>query len=549
MAKFPESAQNGCVYGAIPFPGYTLGVWENGRTRAGTAYAEKKFHFFFPKQEYILTPDVIVAGEGDPGPGPECPGRVVVEEEKKIGGTLYHGPKRYYPKNGWVRIRPVANPGYRFVRWETAQDVTGAVLGMWGTRIPKVVNGLEEEEIAVRMENDTIITAVFEFAPNPGVSRENGSVTLFSESEEDQALLDRAGFHPEDDELSRWLKTEASPGEIFKLTVSNPAELSACGVELSWAWSHEGAHIAGIQPDSSGIAGVAGDVCYVEARNEYVPVDPPIGILRIRVAGGTKVLKTIVVEYGQVRVFELTALKHKKLQNPSPVAQWLEDATNLIFLLDEYPIGATIKDRYEDPTDVNCPIALTLASLGTFLDNDVEMRDAVGTYDIINDEWNQEYWYFTVFEWDLAEAEDILIVDGIMYHPLLGSTGDCSTADPEGWKDPDGHVFLSAAMAQPGTLAHELGHYIAGLPDMYYCDETQGGCGNTPSNCTCRCPQFNRPRGDHHQGPDGCHCGFKFAPFNPRVPNLNNLMSNAAANGAVLAEQKTAFLAAPEKPE
>ena len=545
----PESTQNGCVYGAIPFPGYTLGVWENGRTRAGTAYAEKKFHFFFPKQEYILTPDVIVAGEGDPGPGPECPGRVVVEEEKKIGGTLYHGPKRYYPKNGWVRIRPVANPGYRFVRWETAQDVTGAVLGMWGTRIPKVVNGLEEEEIAVRMENDTIITAVFEFAPNPGVSRENGSVTLFSESEEDQALLDRAGFHPEDDELSRWLKTEASPGEIFKLTVSNPAELSACGVELSWAWSHEGAHIAGIQPDSSGIAGVAGDVCYVEARNEYVPVDPPIGILRIRVAGGTKVLKTIVVEYGQVRVFELTALKHKKLQNPSPVAQWLEDATNLIFLLDEYPIGATIKDRYEDPTDVNCPIALTLASLGTFLDNDVEMRDAVGTYDIINDEWNQEYWYFTVFEWDLAEAEDILIVDGIMYHPLLGSTGDCSTADPEGWKDPDGHVFLSAAMAQPGTLAHELGHYIAGLPDMYYCDETQGGCGNTPSNCTCRCPQFNRPRGDHHQGPDGCHCGFKFAPFNPRVPNLNNLMSNAAANGAVLAEQKTAFLAAPEKPE
>ena len=141
-----------------------------------------------------------------------------------------------------------------------------------------------------------------------------------------------------------------------------------------------------------------------------------------------------MVDYGAVRVFELSALKHENLQNPAPVAQWLEDATNEIFLLDEFPIGGTIRDRYDNATDVNCPIAFTLASLGTFSDNEVEMRDAVGTYGIINDEWNQEYWYFTVFEWDLAEDEDILIVDGITYHPLLGPTRDCSTADQEDGK-------------------------------------------------------------------------------------------------------------------
>jgi hypothetical protein len=36
-------------------------------------------------------------------------------------------PKRYHPKDGWVRLRPVANPGYRFVNWETAALIFKAI--------------------------------------------------------------------------------------------------------------------------------------------------------------------------------------------------------------------------------------------------------------------------------------------------------------------------------------------------------------------------------------------------------------------------------------
>src|SRR5690606_1318531 len=53
-----------------------------------------------PKDEYKLLLETKVA---DPGtPGDDCPGYVVVEDAKTIGSISYHGPKRYYPKGGWV---------------------------------------------------------------------------------------------------------------------------------------------------------------------------------------------------------------------------------------------------------------------------------------------------------------------------------------------------------------------------------------------------------------------------------------------------------------
>jgi len=125
-----------------------------------------------PKDEYKLLLETKVADSDDPDnpdtPGDDCPGYVVVENARTIGTISYHGPKRYYPKDGWVRLRPVANPGYRFVKWETSEDVTGITLeGLWwwSPPPPMAINGLEDERIAVRMQADTTITAVFEWDP------------------------------------------------------------------------------------------------------------------------------------------------------------------------------------------------------------------------------------------------------------------------------------------------------------------------------------------------------------------------------------------------
>ena len=116
-----------------------------------------------PKDEYKLRLETKVA---DPGtPGDDCPGYIVVEDARTIGGISYHGPKRYYPKDGWVRLRPVANPGYRFVEWQTAEDVTGAVLFFGIPFTETGINEIAEERIAVRMDDDITITAVFKWDP------------------------------------------------------------------------------------------------------------------------------------------------------------------------------------------------------------------------------------------------------------------------------------------------------------------------------------------------------------------------------------------------
>jgi len=116
-----------------------------------------------PKDEYKLHLETKVTPTGTPGD--DCPGYVVVEDAKTIGAISYHGPKRYYPKDGWVRLRPVANPGYRFVKWQTAEDVTGAVLFFGIPFMETGINEIAEERIAVRMDDDTTITAVFEWDP------------------------------------------------------------------------------------------------------------------------------------------------------------------------------------------------------------------------------------------------------------------------------------------------------------------------------------------------------------------------------------------------
>jgi len=441
------------------------------------------------------------------------------------------------------------------VKWDAGEEVEGAVLGPLGTRTEEDLRGLQKENVAVCMQGDTEITAVFEFAPNPSVQRDitrSSANIVPCDLEEDHALLAEAGFNPEVHEIARWSKTYASPGEIFKLTIttSELACMADTDIDFSWEWGHEGAHIANIQPDSSFEEGsFPNDICYVETKNEYVAWDPPIGVIKVQLSGGERVLKTIIVDYGIVTRRVLSAIVHERANvSVAILERWLQDATNQILLFDEYPLGGNIKDRYLDAMDDHCPTALILGAFGTFCDNDVEMRDALGEYEVIDDP--DEYSFFAGSDWALAYGKDILVVGGIQYHPLLGQTADCSTADPKGWQSPLGHVYLSAAGARPaGTLAHELGHYIADLRDMYYCDATQGGCGETPSECTCKCQQFNRARGDHHRRPGGCQCGFQFARLNPGAQNPNNLMSNAAANGAVLLEQKNAFLAAPAKPE
>ncbi len=117
-----------------------------------------------PKDEYKLLLETKVADSDDPfdpaTPGYDCPGYVVVES----AAWFYHGPKRYYPKDGWVRLRPVANPGYRFVKWETDKDAIGATPPFWMKPMQTThLNECEKPEVAVLLDKQAIqVTAVFE---------------------------------------------------------------------------------------------------------------------------------------------------------------------------------------------------------------------------------------------------------------------------------------------------------------------------------------------------------------------------------------------------
>jgi hypothetical protein len=393
------------------------------------------------------------------------------------------------------------------------------------------------------MQGDTEITAVFEFAPNPVVSRENGSVTLFSESEGDQALLERAGFHPEEDELSRWLKTEAAPGEIFKLTIttSELACMADTDIDFSWEWGHEGAHIEDIQPDSSLEEGrFPNDMCYVETKNEYVPQNPPIGILRIRVVGGAKVLKTIVVDYGVVRACKLNVTVHDSLPvRESDVRKWFETATNTALLLDELlpPAdpqlrgGGTLKQRLEDARDVNCPAALCLESFSRFSDADVTQGAEQDEFlDIDNSEKDE------AIDGAWANGKHIVIVNRVLYHDGIRYQNPIAFASQGGYaENPVHQIVLSAANETGFILAHEFGHYAGNLDDTYVCGNPghlewlpDPGCGRVGNDrCICRCLLEDLGR-------RACTCGHKFPHFYPSLENPYNLMSNRERSAAVL---------------
>ncbi|MGI6460140.1 MAG: DUF6973 domain-containing protein [Candidatus Hydrogenedentales bacterium] len=134
-------------------------------TQAATAVARVVTR---PKDEYKLLLETKVADPDDPDnpdtPGHDCPGYVVVENARTIGTISYHGPKRYYPKDGWVRLRPVANPGYRFVKWETDKDAIGATPPFWMKPMQTThLNECEKPEVAVLLDKQAIqVTAVFE---------------------------------------------------------------------------------------------------------------------------------------------------------------------------------------------------------------------------------------------------------------------------------------------------------------------------------------------------------------------------------------------------
>mgnify|MGYP007001737457 CR=1 FL=1 len=186
-----------------------------------------------PKDEYKLRLETKVA---DPGtPGDDCPGYVVVEDAKTIGSISYHGPKRYYPKDGWVRLRPVANPGYRFVKWQTAEDVTGAVLFFGIPFMETGINEIAEERIAVRMDDDTTLRAVFE----PHITLQFGLSEGGPYKDVDPPDLRSIHEHPDyelaSDNVPVWIGALTQDTVWFRVP-----QMQNCGDTISWTGAASG---------------------------------------------------------------------------------------------------------------------------------------------------------------------------------------------------------------------------------------------------------------------------------------------------------------------
>ena len=114
-------------------------------------------------------------------------------------------------------------------------------------------------------------------------------------------------FVPDADELFRWRKTIAYPGEIFKLIITHPPRDRTLEYGIVWDWTFDRgqAHIKDIEEfdltHSLGLGPAIYNVCYVEADNKYVTDPKPIGVIKISAAGSARALKTIIVEYGEVK--------------------------------------------------------------------------------------------------------------------------------------------------------------------------------------------------------------------------------------------------------
>jgi hypothetical protein len=286
--------------------------------------------------------------------------------------------------------------------------------------------------------------------------------------------------------------------------------MADAGIDFSWQWSQERDFIKGnVEQDSSLDAGsFPNDICYVETLNEYTPPvtnppgqsDLPFGIVRIRATGAARILKTIIVKYEQVKEYPLDVIKHQGLTNVSDgtVRGWFETATNDIFLLDEYPRGASIKDRYNDDRDVNCPIALLLDRFAEFSDQNVA---AQGTFDEVNteQEWNDIRALWAIPVWMGPNGQiDYRSFDIIMVKELRGGQVLGVTKRSPGYGVYDVYILMGTNYGNgvTKTLAHENGHYIGGLEDKYHCPI----CRKTFGRCTCVCTNCGRVRKD-------CWCG------------------------------------------
>jgi len=434
------------------------------------------------------------------------------------------------------------------VKWDAGEEVEGAVLGPLGTRTEEDLRGLQKENVAVCMQGDTTITAVFEFAPNPNVTRQNGTIRQCVWNE-DEPVLRRAGVTLKE---TPWtVLTEAYPGEIVKLTIADPELvcIADAGTELTWQWSKmraddDNKFIKGeIETYNSSDEGtLPNDICYVETVNKYVEMRGALGVLQIRTSAGAKVLKTIVIVYKDIEkenIYPLKVLAHAYC--PGITKEWvieaLKDRTNEIFLCDSLPYEEghnSIKERYENHEDEHCPIAIVLDpsvdEIPTFMGVDVNSNGFKHWYNDIKEDEAQRFEELTGY-WsnmskrygiDLVIVEDLCFVDGVtqMNGRINANVSMFVCAFRDDPFDPDNpdDVELHA-------LPHEWGHYKAGLYDIYV---------HEPADC--RRP----PNGG--EGVDICDCPGKFyeKEWDPSPEHPENLMSNTTHEG-LLPSDRTAL--------
>ncbi len=244
----------------------------------------------------------------------------------------------------------------------------------------------------------------------------------------------------------------------------------------------------------------------LQTKNSYLSEGAPIGVHRISVRGSSKALKTVVVDYGWVEEVPLTVMAHNSLNwRTNDAKDALEDATNRIFLKDGYPRGGSIRSRYEDERDRNCPIALVLGGFGSFTDTAVKPDAEQDRYLEINNA--QEFAEITS-NWTDTH---IIVFRGAFYHPDIGGTlYEVSWARGH-YGGLDAHIFMSENVGDFGeTLGHEFGHYYGHLDDLVECEV----CGGTYTTCVCTCPNRLK-RGE-------CTCGHQF----PHVGTIPEYVHN-----------------------
>ena len=321
-----------------------------------------------------------------------------------------------------------------------------------------------------------------------------------TEQQHDQDLLDAAGFDSTVHDIDRWVQTAACPGEIFKLTIIDPSADKMFELREGWKWERDGDHIEvqGLQPVDSVEHHDFSlfDICYVETKNQYVAWDPPIGILRIYVNGGTTVLKTIIVDYGIVARYALSAIVHEQANvTPNMIQGWLDEATNNTFLKDSLPWGGSIKQRYDDDEDVHCPIALVLENpdepLATFNGTDVHRDGHAQEYNVLSPNDPQKIQNLLTTPWfnNVAYGFDLIVVTNLGGSVGNGTRDGWDNGDAL-WDENDGHIWVQTDnnLNNPDhAVAHEWGHYKGDLPDLYFCSN----CGQNP--CTCGLKRWRDP--------------------------------------------------------